>query len=111
MFWLNVKLVFSFFTSNPDLSLADSFIEAFISFSDTKAFFIVALMLLKLRCVPSKFGYGFSKSLSMTSAPLLMVISSALILSGLALAAAGLLAGSLLLAGCKAGITFITKEG
>ena len=111
MFWLKVKLVFSFFTKSPDLSLADSFIEAFISFSDTKAFFIVALMLLKLRCVPSKFGYGFSKSLSITSEPLLMVISSALILSGLVLAETGLLASSLLLAGCKAGITFITKEG
>ena len=40
-----------------------------------------------------------------------MVISSALILSGLVLAATTLLASSLLLAGCKAGITFITKEG
>ena len=69
MLGLNVKEVFNFFTTRPDLSLAESEMMAFISFSDTNTFFIEALIPKKLRCVPSKFGYGFSKSLSMASAP------------------------------------------
>ena len=109
MFGFNVKEVFNFFTTRPDLSLAESAIPAFISFSDTKTFFIEALILKKLRCVPSKFGYGFSKSLSMASDPLLIVISSALILSGFVFVAGVFV--SLVPLGCKAGITFITKEG
>ena len=109
MFGLNVNEVFNFFTTSPDLSLAESVMPAFISFSDTKIFLMEALMPKKLRCAPSKFGYGFSKSLSMARAPLLIVISSALILSVL-----GFVAGvftSLVFLGCNAGITFITKEG